>query len=162
MLSNMATAPSTPKNGAPAASATRPAEIASHLRFAVMRLSRRLRQHAPAGITPSQLSALAVIVRDGPLTLSQLAQAERVQPPTITRVVDSLVQRGFVTRTIAENDRRMAWVEATSDGRAVVEGARKRRDAYLAQHLRKLSPDDVALLERAATLLERLTEDPAP
>lgn len=163
MLRDMATAPSSPKNGAPeTASAARPAEIASHLRFAVMRLSRRLRQHAPAGITPSQLSALAVVVRDGPLTLSQLAQAERVQPPTITRVVDSLVQSGFVTRTTAENDRRVAWVEATSSGAAVVEGARKRRDAYLAQHLRKLSPADVALLERAATLLERLTEDPAP
>ena len=60
----------------------RSSELASELRFAVMRLSRRLRQHAPEDITPSQLSALSVIVREQRLTLSQLAEAERVQPPT--------------------------------------------------------------------------------
>ncbi len=85
MLNVMAT--TTPDLGTP-----KPAELASELRMAVMRLSRRLRQHAPSDITQSQLSALAVLVRDKRLTLSQLAEAERVQPPTITRVVDSLVQ----------------------------------------------------------------------
>jgi DNA-binding MarR family transcriptional regulator len=157
MLSIMAT--STPS---PSTTSIRPAELASQLRLAVMRLSRRLRQHAPEDITPSQLSALSVVVRDGRLTLSQLADAERVAPPTVTRVVDALVQKGLVTRTVSEDDRRVARVEATPDGVALVEQIRRRRDAYLARHLRALSPDDVALLARAATLLERLTEDPAP
>jgi len=135
-------------------------EVASRLRFAVMRLSRRLRQHAPVGITPSQLSALATIVVSGRVTLSGLAEAERVQPPSITRVVDVLVSEGFATRTQSEEDRRVAWVAPTDEGRALVEGVRRQRDAYLAQRLRTLSVDDRAVLARAAVLLEQLTEDP--
>ena len=137
-------------------------ELASQLRFAVMRLSRRLRQHAPEDITPSQLSALSVIVRDGRLTLSQLAEAERVQPPTITRVVDSLERKGLAARVPSEHDRRVAFVEATAEGRTLVETIRRRRDAYLARRLRTFSADERALLERAARLLERLIEDPEP
>jgi DNA-binding MarR family transcriptional regulator len=138
----------------------RSSELASQLRFAVMRLSRRLRQHAPEDITPSQLSALSVIVRDGRLTLSQLAEAERVQPPTVTRVVDLLEQKGLATRIPSEQDRRVAFVEPTQAGRALVETIRRRRDAYLARRLRTFSAEERALLERAATLLERLIEDP--
>jgi DNA-binding MarR family transcriptional regulator len=138
----------------------RSSELASQLRFAVMRLSRRLRQHAPEDITPSQLSALSVIVRDARLTLSQLAIAERVQPPTITRIVDLLEQKGLATRVPSEDDRRVAFVEATAAGRALVETIRRRRDAYLARRLRTFSADERALLEHAAGLLERLIEDP--
>jgi DNA-binding MarR family transcriptional regulator len=145
----------------PAASA-RPAELASHLRLAVLRLSRRLRQHAPADITQAQLSALAVVTREGKLTLSQLAEAERVQPPTITRIVDALVRAGLVDRVPSDTDHRVAWVMPTSAGRALVEATRRRRDAYLAQRLRAFSPDELAILARAASLLERLTEDPEP
>src|SRR5262249_28259877 len=123
----------------------RPAELASQLRMTVMRLSRRLRQHAPEDITPSQLSALAVIVRDERLTLSQLAEAERVQPPTITRIVDMLEQRGLATRTVSPDDRRVTHVAATPEGHALVEAIRQRRDAYLARHLRALSPEDLAV-----------------
>ena len=135
-------------------------EVASRLRLAVMRLSRRLRQHAPGGITPSQLSALSTIVAEGRITLSQLAVAERVQPPSITRVVDVLVTAGYATRTQSEEDRRVAWVETTTTGRALVEAVRRQRDAYLAQRLSTLTPDDVAVLARAAALLEQLTADP--
>jgi DNA-binding MarR family transcriptional regulator len=135
-------------------------EVASRLRLAVMRLSRRLRQHAPGGITPSQLSALSTIVAEGRVTLSQLAVAERVQPPSITRVVDVLVTAGYATRTQSEEDRRVAWVETTTTGRALVEAVRRQRDAYLAQRLSTLTPDDVAVLARAAALLEQLTADP--
>ena len=135
-------------------------ELASQLRFAVMRLSRRLRQHAPEDITPSQLSALSVIVRDGRLTLSQLAEAERVQPPTVTRVVDLLEQKGLATRIPSEQDRRVAFVEPTKAGRTLVDTIRRRRDAYLARRLRTFTSEERALLERAATLLERLIEDP--
>jgi DNA-binding MarR family transcriptional regulator len=138
----------------------RTTELASQLRFAVMRLSRRLRQHAPEDITPSQLSALSVIVRDGRLTLSQLAEAERVQPPTITRVVDLLEQKGLAARVPSEQDRRVAFVEVTAAGRALVETIRRSRDAYLARRLRTFSAEERALLEQAAGLLERLIEDP--
>ena len=84
-----------------------------------------------------------------------------MQPPTITRVVDSLVQQGLVTRTVSQEDRRVARVAATDEGVALVDSVRRRRDAYLARHLRTMSADDLALLTRAAALLERLTEDPA-
>jgi len=140
----------------------RSSELASQLRFAVMRLSRRLRQHAPEDITPSQLSALSVIAREARMTLSQLAVAERVQPPTVTRVVDSLERKGLATRVPSDVDRRVAFVEATPAGRALVETIRRRRDAYLARRLRTFSADERALLERAASLLERLIEDPEP
>jgi DNA-binding MarR family transcriptional regulator len=140
----------------------RSSELASELRFAVMRLSRRLRQHAPEDITPSQLSALSVIVREQRMTLSQLAVAERVQPPTITRVIDSLEQKGLATRVPSDEDRRVAFVEATQAGRALVEAIRRRRDAYLARRLRTFTAEERALLERAARLLERLIEDPEP
>src|SRR4051812_3453569 len=135
-------------------------EVASRLRLSVLRLSRRLRRHAPLGITPSQLSALATIVGSERITLSRLAEAERVQPPSITRVVDSLVTLGFVTRTQSDEDRRVAWVAATDDGRALVDNVRRQRDLYLAQRLRSFSAEDRAVLARAAVLLERLTEDP--
>src|SRR5882724_10373087 len=139
----------------------RSSELASQLRFAVMRLSRRLRQHAPEDITPSQLSALTVIVRDRRLTLRQLAEAERVQPPTVTRVVDNLERKGLATRVPSEDDRRVAFVEPTAAGRTLVDTIRRRRDAYLAGRLRTFTPEERELLERAATLLERLIEDPA-
>jgi DNA-binding MarR family transcriptional regulator len=136
------------------------ADLASRLRLAVMRLSRRLRQHAPADITPSQLSALATIAGAGRITLSGLAEAERVQPPSITRVVDVLVGRGLATRTPSDEDRRVAWVEPTTSGLELVDAVRRERDAYLAQRLRTLSAEDRAVLARAAVLLERLREDP--
>jgi DNA-binding MarR family transcriptional regulator len=145
---------------APAEESVPLSEVASRLRLSVLRLSRRLRRHAPVGITPSQLSALATIVGAGRITLSRLAEAERVQPPSITRVVDRLVTLGFVTRTQSDEDRRVAWVAVTDDGRALVENVRRRRDLYLAHRLRSFSAEDRAVLARAAVLLERLTEDP--
>jgi DNA-binding MarR family transcriptional regulator len=153
MLSNMAMTTTTE---------TTRAELASHLRLVVMRLTRRLRQHAPADITPSQLSALAVVVRDSRLTLSQLAEAERVQPPSMTRIVESLLQRRLITRTPSDEDRRVAWVAPTPEGIALIAAVRKQRDAYLARHLRALSADDIAVLNRAAELLEGFIEDPLP
>jgi DNA-binding MarR family transcriptional regulator len=144
----------------PEPSAAPLSDVASRLRLAVMRLSRRLRQHAPVGITQSQLSALATIVVEGRVTLSGLADAERVQPPSITRLVDVLVAQGYATRTPSAEDRRVAWVAPTPAGRALIESVRRQRDAYLAQRLRNLSAEDRAVLARAAVLLERLTEDP--
>jgi DNA-binding MarR family transcriptional regulator len=133
-------------------------DLASRLRLEVMRLSRRLRQHALGGITQSQLSALATIVAAGRVTLSRLAEAEQVQPPSVTRVVDVLVSRGYATRTQCEDDRRVAWVEATDAGRDLVDTVRRERDAYLARRLRTMSAEDRAVLARAAVLLQHLRE----
>ena len=152
----------TPSDGTSGPSNARAAaQLASQLRFSVMRLSRRLRQQAVEGdITPSQLSALAVLVRGGRLTLSQLADQEKVQPPTITRIVDSLLAQGWVSRTPSDEDRRVTWVSATPAGEELVAAIRRRRDAYLAVRLRALSAEDCRVLERAAVLLEQLIEDP--
>ncbi len=146
----------------PTATPTSTPALAASLRFAVMRLSRRLRQHSALDVTQSQLSALAVVVRESRLTLSQLAEAERVQPPTITRIVESLVQRGLVQRVPSSADRRVVWVEPTPEGTRLVESVRRRRDAYLAARLRTLSADDRAVLARAAVLLETLAGDADP
>jgi len=159
-MQSKAPAANTSTSPVPEPAAAPLSEVASRLRLAVMRLSRRLRQHAPVGITQSQLSALATIVVSERITLSGLADAERVQPPSITRLVDVLVAQGYATRTPSDEDRRVAWVAPTPAGRALIETVRRQRDAYLAQRLRSLTPEDRAVLARAAVLLERLTEDP--
>src|ERR687891_597030 len=91
-------------------------ELATRLRLGIMRLARRLRQQAPEGITPSQLSALATLEGNGPLTLKDLAAAERVQPPTMTRIVAALEEAGLVVRSVDKKDRRCSNLKLTGDG----------------------------------------------
>jgi DNA-binding MarR family transcriptional regulator len=133
--------------------------LAPRLRLSVLRLARRLRQHAQGGITASQLSALAALERDGPLTLSALAETERVAAPTLTRIVNALVEQGLVVRRPDDADRRVSWVETTRAGRALVRSVRRARDAYLAERLHTLRPDELEVLARAAELLERIVEE---
>src|SRR5436190_20346664 len=95
---------------APTARSTTDTELAARLRLAVNRLARRLRQHADTDISPSQLSALATLTRKGPLTVGDLSAAERVKPPTMTRIVASLGELGLATRTTDPADRRVAQV----------------------------------------------------
>ncbi|MCA1842589.1 MAG: MarR family transcriptional regulator [Actinobacteria bacterium] len=135
-------------------------DLAPRLRLAVMRLARRLRQQSvDEALTLSQVSALATLDRVGPLTLGDLAAAERVQPPTMTRVVASLLERGLVGRTPNPLDRRSAQVAVTADGRKLLDRNRSRRTAYLAKRLALLSPDERAALDEALPLLERLAGD---
>ncbi|HUQ62454.1 MAG TPA: MarR family transcriptional regulator [Acidimicrobiales bacterium] len=138
---------------------TTDAELAARLRLAVNRLARRLRQHADADISPSQLSALATLARSGPLTVGELSSAERVKPPTMTRVVASLEEVGLVTRTIDPEDRRVAHVATTPTGDKLIARSRSRKDAYLAARLHSLSAEDRTALDHAATLLEGMLED---
>jgi DNA-binding MarR family transcriptional regulator len=135
---------------------TSEAELAAHLRLAVSRLARRLRRESVSDITASQLSALYTITRLGPLTLGDLSAAEGVRPPTMTRVVASLEQLGLAARTVDPADRRVAHVAVTGRGEALVEASRHRKDAFLAARLRALRPEERAVLDRAAELLERL------
>lgn len=136
------------------------ADLASGLRLAVTRLARRLRQEgAEGGITPSQLSALATTERFGPLTLGELATHERVQPPTMTRIVAALADAGLVTREVDADDRRIARVRVTAAGRRLLDRSRRRKTAFLATRLRRLDDDERRILARAVPVLERLLED---
>ena len=134
------------------------AELASRLRLGVTRLARKLRQQAEPGITPSLLSALSTIERAGPMTIGDLCAAEQVQPPTMTRLVASLVEAGLVERNVDPADRRVAWVRVTQAGAKSLAQTRKRKEAYLAKRLRQLGPDRLAVLEEAAAILDELVE----
>jgi DNA-binding MarR family transcriptional regulator len=132
-------------------------DLAAQLRLRVMRLSRKLRRSAEAGLSPSLLSALSTVERRGPLTVGALSEAEQVRPPTMTKIVAGLVELGLVTREADPRDRRVGWVTATTEGRRLLRRSRRRTEAYLAGRLRALDPADLAVLARASDLLEELT-----
>jgi DNA-binding MarR family transcriptional regulator len=134
-------------------------QLASRLRLGVTRLARRLRQEAEAGVSPSLLSALATLEREGPMTMSDLCRAEHVQPPSMTRIVAHLVEAGLVERWTDPADRRVSWVRVAPKGARLLARSRSRKEAYLARRLRGLDPSEVALLEEAVAVLERLAED---
>jgi len=138
------------------------AELASHLRLALARLNRRIRQQAAATgeeLTASSQAALASIERVGPITLGELAAVEQVQPPSMTRIVARLEEWGYVTRVVDPADRRVARAAITDAGRELLARSRTRKDAYLAQRVAELSVSEQALLARALPLLERLQDD---
>lgn len=136
-------------------------ELASRLRLAVTRMARRLRQQGDPALSPSLVAALSTIERLGPLTPSELAEAERVQRPTVTRVAARLVDAGLVQRTSDEHDARVARLAVTAEGRRVLKALRTRKTAYLARRLERLDAEDRAALERAAEVLERLLDEDA-
>jgi DNA-binding MarR family transcriptional regulator len=136
-----------------------PSEIAGRLRLSATRLARRLRQEAGAGLTPSQLSALAVIDNHGPLTLGSLAEHERVAPPSVTKVVAKLEADGLVVRTCDPGDRRISWVSTSSRGVALVDESRRRKTAWLAGRIGTLDADQQARLDAALDVLDLLTTD---
>ncbi len=139
--------------------ATDPA-LASALRLAVMRLARRMRsERADTSLTLTQLAALATLERHGPLTPRELAQAERVQPPSMTRIAASLEAAGLVTRTDHPTDGRQVLLAASPAGVALLREDRRRREAWLAQRLRALDPADREVLVRAAEVLDRLASE---
>ncbi len=138
--------------------ATDLAGLASHLRLSVFRASRTLRRESQAGISPTLLAALATIERHGPMRAGDLATHEQVRKPTVTRILGALVAEGLVERTPDPVDRRVSWVQLTPSGQALMRTVRRRSDRYLAQRLRRLDPADLATLERAAGILDRVTE----
>lgn len=104
---------------------------------------------------PAQLSALSVLVFGGPRTLGELAAAEQVRPPTITRVVQGLEAAGLVRRVPDPHDRRVQCLHATARGRRVMQVGRERRVANLATLLSRLSASEIARVREAAELVER-------
>src|SRR5687767_3011664 len=113
-------------------------------------MARRLRQEAGAELSPSQTAALVTIERHGPLTPSELATRERVQRPTVTRVVARLEESGYVERAADPTDGRSCLVSVSPSGRALLEAIRGRKDAYLARRLAGLDAADREALDRAA------------
>ncbi len=133
--------------------------LASHLRVAVARLARQLRhQGASEDATPSQLAALATLYHRVHLTLGELAAIERVKPPTMTRIVAGLEEKGLVRREHSSTDGRLINVVINDDGRTYHEQYQQRRDAWLARKLTDLTKDERETLGRAAEIFDRLVE----
>ena len=134
-------------------------DLAVRLRLAITRTSRRLRQEAGTGLSPTLTAALATIDNHGPLTPSELATRERVQRPTATRLVARLEELGVLQRAADPTDRRSSLLSVTPEGHALMEQMRGRKTAYLAHRIEKLDAGERATLDRAAAILERLLED---
>jgi DNA-binding MarR family transcriptional regulator len=136
-------------------------ETAAQLRMAIVRTARRLRQEAAAetnGLTPTSTAALATIERHGALTPSEVAGIERVKRPTMTRTLGCLEREGLVDRTPDPADGRSSLVAINGAGRERLRRLRGRKNAYLARRMRDLSSEEIATLERAAEILDRMRE----
>jgi len=127
-------------------------------------MARRLRQESDTGgeTSPTLTAALSTIAREGPLTPSALAESERIQRPTATRVVARLEELRLVARTRDPSDGRVSHVAITAEGRALLKRIRTRKNQYLTQRLRTLPAAERETLAEAAAILERLLERPAP
>jgi DNA-binding MarR family transcriptional regulator len=136
------------------------AALASELRAAVMRLRRRLASERDPqnDLSIGQMTVLGLLQRLGDQSVGELARAEKVQPPSMTRTVNCLVEQGFAVRRAHESDGRQVVVSLTEAGRAAVLADRRRRDAWLAQRLRELAPADRAVLREAAPILAALAQ----
>jgi DNA-binding MarR family transcriptional regulator len=140
---------------------TSPAALASDLRVSVMRLARRLRlERASEDYTLNQLSAVSVLDRMGDLTVGELAEIERVKPPSMTRTVNCLVDAGLAVRRPHETDGRQVVVGLTDLARGVLAEDRRRRHQWLSQRLDELDPADRELLAQVAPLLDMLAAAP--
>ena len=132
-------------------------QLAVGLREAITRLNRRVRQERPVGdLTFSQLSALTSLQLAGALTPRELADVERVQPPTMTKIVGKLEERGLIARTPHPTDRRQVILAATEAGRAVYAQFERARNEWLAHALAQLGPDERDTLARAAEILQKV------
>ena len=134
-------------------------ELASRLRLDISRMARRLRQEAGAELSPSQTAALATVERHGPLTPSELAERERVQRPTVTRVLARLEEAGLIERAADPDDRRCSLVSISGEGRELLDTIRTRKDAFLVRRLESLDAADREALDRAAEILERMLQE---
>jgi DNA-binding MarR family transcriptional regulator len=134
-----------------------PAALAGALGDAISRLNRRLRQARPVGeLTQNQISVLTSLELAGALTPRELADAERVQPPTMTKVLAKLEERGLVQRTPHPTDGRQVLLSATAVGREVIAEQRRAKDEWLTRTLAGLPAAERETLRRAAEILGRI------
>jgi DNA-binding MarR family transcriptional regulator len=144
----------------PSPGASAEASVASRLGMSVMRLERKLRQRAAGGVTASQYAALVTISKKGELTLGELAAAEGVAPPSMTRIAANLEQAGLLERRPDPLDRRVARVAVSEEGAELLAEARTLRALYLSERLGELGAEEVEVLGQAVELLNRLACDP--
>ncbi|MFI7445224.1 MarR family winged helix-turn-helix transcriptional regulator [Nonomuraea indica] len=134
------------------------AGLASALRVSLARLTRRLRRQAAAhSLTPTQFATLAAVERHSGITPGELAELEKVQPPSMTRVIAALEERGLVSRTPHPTDRRQVTVTVTEAAQKLLKEERRRKEAWLTQRLKELTPEERAILRQAAPILEKLS-----
>ena len=135
-----------------------PLVVADRLHSAAIHLLRRVRtRDTESGVGPAQLSALSVLVFAGPRSLGELAAAEQVRPPTMSRIVAGLMRAGLVRRHVTKEDRRRLRLEATAKGTDLLWAARKRRVESLAATLRQLPSEELGQLGQAAELMDQLS-----
>ena len=140
------------------------AGLATALRISVSRLARRLRVERIAqgsiaqALSDTQLAALATLERHATMSPGELADHEKVQPPSMTRVITALEERRLVTRMPHPTDGRQVVLTVTAEGRALVHQARRLREAWLAKRLQELTPQERATLRAAAPILEKLSQ----
>jgi DNA-binding MarR family transcriptional regulator len=139
---------------------TPPAQVAVALRKAITRFNRRVRQNRPVGeLTIAQVSALQALDTAGAMTPRELSDAERVQPPTMTKIVARLEEKGLVQRTPHPTDGRQVILAPSPGGREFVREYRRVGDEWLAQRLARISAEERETLVRAAEILDRLAND---
>jgi DNA-binding MarR family transcriptional regulator len=137
-------------------------ETANRLRISVARLARVLRRQNVDSLGATLDAALASLDREGPLSLGELAVIEQIAPPSVTRIATKLEDAGLVVRRFDGHDRRVCRLELTDEGRRHVIDNRSRRHAWLAGQLEELPPEDLAKVESALDVLERLSNTGAP
>lgn len=133
------------------------AELAAQLRPSLLRLTRVIRnQRVDMSVTLTQLSAMATLNAKGPMSAGELANCERVQPPSMTKVLSMLEERELVRRDAHPGDRRQAIMSITAAGVALLDSERRSRDAWLSQRLAQLTPDERAALRNVVPVLDKL------
>jgi DNA-binding MarR family transcriptional regulator len=134
------------------------AVLAGLLRDAVSRLGRRMRHHSPhPELSLGQLAALRSLEMHGAMTPRELAEREKVQPPSMTKILARLEETGYITRTPHAEDRRQVLLAPSKAGLDLLADDRRRRDAWIAQRLRALDPDEVTALRAALPVIEKLS-----
>lgn len=131
-------------------------EVARRVHSAALHLMRYVRaQDLALGVPPAQLSALSVLVFGGKTSLSDLARAEQVRPPTMSRIIDALVRDGLVKRETDRTDRRSVIITATEKGTRIMHEGRSRREKRLLELLQPLRREEIDLLDRASEILAK-------
>ncbi len=134
-------------------------ELAAALRPALLRLTRVMRnQRVDMSVTLTQLAAMGTLSKRGPMSAGELANCERVQPPSMTKVLANLEERGLVRRDPHPTDRRQAIIAITAAGQDLLDSERRSRDLWLSQHLATLNAQERALLEQVVPVLDKLAE----
>lgn len=133
------------------------AGLAVGLRVSIARLSRRMRAEGDHFLSATQLAALGALSRHGALTPGELAEHEKVQPPSMTRVIARLEEKGLLSRSPHPTDRRQVVLKLTDAGEKLLKEERRRKEAWLARRLGELTAEERAILRQAAPILERLS-----